>query len=87
MRVMIFASPTSRKTGKRIEKGDTMSEKLTNDKAKESVASWMALAHNQDELVTNRQFDAWLKAVKAEARKKGRSEGSPLGKGLGATNE
>jgi hypothetical protein len=58
-----------------------MSEKLTTDQVKESFASWMALTHNQDELVTNRQFDAWLKAVKAEARKKGRSEGSPLGKG------
>ena len=58
-----------------------MSEKLTTDQVKESFASWMALTHNQDELVTNRQFDAWLKAVKAEARKKGRSEGGPLGKG------
>jgi len=58
-----------------------MSEKLTTDQVKESFASWMALTHNQDELVTNRKFNAWLKDIKAEARKKGRGESSPLDKG------
>jgi len=51
-----------------------MSEKLTTDQVKESFASWMALTHNQDELVTNRKFNAWLKAVKNEAYDKGYAE-------------